>query len=570
MIERTLAAVIKRAEELGVELEGRVWVKARGRDQTKAGVIARKSYDVHSGRPKLGTLTHDQMMRADVDSLFRLHRVIWLTVAAPWPEAITWPEWSGPLFAIRWALGSLMDAAIDTIRLAERASSEDEALQTLSYRTITSKEEQGKLRDRALKEFERTGSATDKARSEFSISGATASCASNVVFDFYKRWDADEIGYPSWKGPNSIIFIRGDSFGLEKETYLDKDGLESTRLLSWFKVVAGKNSEGEKQETTHKCIVRARGDSDRTTIQRILKGEYKAGDAKLKWDEKKKRWEIALSYSKPREAPKASGTGYLAVRRSVQDMLFVMNNKGETFRECQFIGLKIIDLRKQFTRRKSEAKRGLNLQGKAAKEHGRKRYYRRYTIAQNKEAQAIDSCLKQLASWIRKAAEASGAKLVFLEDFSLAWTPSGGDDQSFLRLLKRMPWAKAEDILRHELEEHGIRIQKMAQAHNFSECPACGGEAKVVDDSVDCQNNDCKLLCRRSMVAAWNMLKAAGVSTDEMTDLKRKVSYLTRALRRRDILGAQRALDELTKGDEGPNNLDPDPNSHQDGPHASA
>lgn len=539
LIERALQAVTRRAGELGVELEGRVWIKPKGQGDkiTKAGVHRRLSYDVHCGRPKLGTLSHDQLVRADVENLFKLHRVLWLHVVAPM-ENVSWPEWSGPLFAIHWALGHLMDASIDTLRLAERSGT-DKALLTLAYQAIVSKEEQGKLRDKALKDFKRTGSASDKARSEFSISGATVSCASGVVHTGYKRWLDGEIGYPSWSGVRSAIYIRGDSIALREEPYVDKDGEKSTHYVTAFKVVGGTN-------TTHECAVRVNGDSDRTTLKRILKGDFKPGDAKLMWDAKRKRWQISLSYTMPRQPPKAGekDAGFLAVRRSVQDMLFIMNNKGERFPEAQFIGLRIIELRKQFTRRKSEAKRGLNLQGKGARGHGRGRFFRRYKIAQDTEANAINTCLKQLASSIRKAAEASNAKIVFVEDFGVQWNPTGGDER-FIRLLKRMPWAKAEEILRHELEEHGIQIKRMAQAHNVSECPACGSKTKVVDDSVDCES--CQLLCHRHVVAVWNMFKAAGVDTTQLEDLKRKVSYVTRALRRRQIAAAERALKQITE-----------------------
>lgn len=539
LIERAMQAVIQRAGELGVELEGRVWIKSKGQGDkiTKAGVHRRLSYDVHCGRPKLGTLSHDQLVRADVESLFKLHRVLWLHVVAP-PENVSWPEWSGPLFAIRWALGSLMDASIDTLRLAER-SGNDKALLTLAYQAIVDKEEQGKLRDKALKDFKRTGSASDKAKSEFSISGATASCASNVVYTGYKRYLDGEIGYPSWTGPRSAIYIRADSISLREESYLNKDSEEDVHYVASFKVVGGTG-------TTHECVVRVNGDSDRATLKRILKGEHKPGEAKLMWDEKRKRWQISLSYAMARVPPKAGekDAGFLAVRRSVQDMLFIMNNKGERFPEAQFIGLRIIELRKQFTRRKSEAKRGLNLQGKGARGHGRGRFFRRYKMAQDQEVNAIDTSLKQLASSIRKAAEASNAKVVFLEDFGVQWSPSGGDER-FVRLLKRMPWAKAEEILRHELEEHGIRIKRMAQAHNVSECPVCGSKTKVVDDSVDCES--CKLLCHRHIVAVWNMLKAAGVDTTQLEDLKRKVSYVTRALRRRQVAAAERALKQIVE-----------------------
>ncbi len=546
--ERCIAAVIKEAERLGIALEGRVWVKATGR--------AKSSYEVHAGNPKLGTLSHDQFVRADVEDLFKNRRVLWLWINSPADiDGVrqSWDDWSPPLFALRWAMGSLMDAAIEEIRLSSRVQKngdDDEAcpLRTLAYQIVKGEKLKGgkhhdQVRQEAAKKYVRSKSPQDKAATEFSMSGGTASVASTAVFTAFKRWMDGEIGFPSWKGPKSVIPIRADCFELREETYKREDGSEGTRNVCSMRILADKNPvTGEKQPKTT-CYVKPRGDSDHVTLRRLLRGEYDFGDAKLIWDIQKAKWKIGLTYAMPRQAPKGRGTGYLAVRRSVQDVLFIMSNTGETFRDLQRLGIKMIHLRGQFTRRKSELRSILNLQGEGARGRGKKRLFRSYGKLQDKEHKTFDTLLKQLASAIRKAAEASQAKVIIMEDLSLPWNPVGGDPR-FVKLLKKMPWRNAETILKHELDEHGIQLRKIAQAHDTTTCPACGGKTKFIeaDDLVECENDDCQLLCQRPIVSAWRMFVVEGVPLDALVDVKRKASYIGRAIRQRRLADAEKAL----------------------------
>jgi transposase len=139
--------------------------------------------------------------------------------------------------------------------------------------------------------------------------------------------------------------------------------------------------------------------------------------------------------------------------------------------------------------------------------------------------------LKQLASSICHAAQEANAKVVFIEDITLPWNPTGGDP-SFVKMVKRMPWSDAETILRHELDEHGIRLQKVAQAHDVSKCPSCGAATKITDDYVDCSG--CGILCDRQIIATWNMFLASGVPVTDLVETKRKASFITRAMRKKE------------------------------------
>ncbi len=536
--ERCIAAVLKKAEELGVALEGRVTVRPTGRGG--------KSYEVYAGRTKLGTLSHDEFVRADVENLFWLRRSIWLWASPTDVDGVRqdWATWSRPLFALRWALGGLMDAALDEMRLASRQLTEEsKPARTIAYQIIKSEEHQGKIREKAAKRYARTKSEADLACQQFSLSGGTTSAAGDIVMSAFKRWGAGEIGYPSWAGPNSVIPIRGAELSLRSESYQD-DGKERQRAVVSMRILADKNPiTGEHQAKTE-CYVRVHGDNDHATLRRLLRGEYRLGDGKLIWDIKKKSWKISVSYAMPRQAPKSAGTGYLAVRRSVHDLLFAMNSNGEPFRDCQAVGLKLIHLRGQFTRRKAECRKVQSVQGDGAKGHGKKRFFRLYGKLQDKEANSVDTALKQLASAIRKAAETSQARVVFVEDFSVPWNPVGGDPR-FIKLLKRMPWAKAEGILKTELDQHGIQLRKTARAHDVTTCPDCGGKTEFIeaDDLVQCE---CGLLCQRQFVSAWRMFVTEGVPRDALVEAARKASYISRAIRQRRLADAERAVREAT------------------------
>jgi len=498
IIARAIQAIQDKAEQFGVTLEGRVSISPNNR-----------IWKVRQGRATLGRMTQDQLTRCDVDHLFVIRRAVWVDVVKPAGDT-PWPEWSQPLFALQWALGQLKDAALDELRLSAHTGENEVPLATLAYRTIQSETQQQRLRQDALRRGRNSRTWADRAT--FSVGGATASCAGQAVHSAFQRWQRGEIGYPSWSGPKSSIPLRAAETSL---TCLDED------------IVLRFNATGTRQE----CLVRAKGWSAQKTIEKIIKGTCLKGDANLVWDEKKRRWRVSISYSMPRKQP-AEGANYLAVRRNVHDMLFVMDSKGKTYKACQGIGLKIIHVRSHFLRRKSEIRATLNFQGQGARGHGKKRFYRSYTKCSDKEANAIDTMLKQLASSIRKAAESAGASSVLLEDFALPWTPEAGDPR-FVRLLRRMPWTKAETLLRRELEEHGIRLVTMAQAHNTTTCPACGADLRQVDARhVECDS--CQLLCTRAIVATWNMFLAAEVPVEELAEVKRKASFIGREIRRRN------------------------------------
>lgn len=530
VIERALEVTARRAAALGLELGGQLWAKP-GR---KGGC------EVHAGRPKLGFLTQEQLVAGDVEPLFMLHRAVWLDVVAP--SGLTWPEWSAPLFAAQWALGQLMDAALDDLRLAlsagwhpfkaghkktecvecGRTTESHVPLQTMAYRGVTNKARQDGLRADASRRFAKSKATSWRARSEFSLSGGTTACAGNIVHTFFGRWRNGEIGYPSWSGPNSAIYVRNETLKLG---IIEVDGEEQIECV--LKVLA----DGVER----RCIVSPKGHSAETQVRRILKGEYAHGNACLVWDERKRRWRVSLSYTMPRQPTKIVGPRVLAVRRSVTNLLFVMDSAGQTnHRTLRGAGLKILGLKQQFTRRKSDQRSMLNAQGGGAHGHGRKRFFRLYQRLKDKEARAIDSNLKQLASHIRRAAQddETRASLVLLERFTGdVWEPTGSDPR-FVKLVKRMPWAKVENLLKLELEEHGIRL-KFVEHAKLDACPACGSAIEFKDENVECVSLECGLFVQREMAATWALFNAAGVKVEP--ELPRKAGYIARALRERDL-----------------------------------
>jgi hypothetical protein len=298
VLQKCIDTVAKRAEELGVELPGRIWVKTTGR--------AKKTYEVHSGKLKLGTLSHDKYVKGELDDLFLNRRVLWLWVTSPADPgdvkdgqpvaAPAWTDWSRPIFGLRWALGALMDNAFDELRLSAIMSTKNVPDLTRIYQSITGSY-QDKLREEAAKKYAKTKSEQDRAAQEFSLSGSTASAAGQVVMSAFKRWKNGEIGPPSWRGPGSVIPVRADAIELQLKKCTRDDGEEVSRVLCAMRIFADKHPEtGLKQHKTC-CYVRTNGDSDGSTLRRILKGDFKATDAKLIWDATKKKWKIGLCYS---------------------------------------------------------------------------------------------------------------------------------------------------------------------------------------------------------------------------------------------------------------------------------
>jgi IS605 OrfB family transposase len=520
--ERAIEAIQKKAESLGVELAGRLWIKPKN-----------KSYEVHAGRPLLGRLTHDELVRCEVERLFVLHRALWLEVDRP-PEHMTWNEWSAPLFAAQWALGRLMDCAVDELRLASRRD-DSTAPQTIVFGALGGDGPKSRPYNRyvSVVREEANGHANRlkgvakqrwEQRAQFAISGSTRSCAAAVVITAYTRWQRGEIGYPSWSGPGGSIPLRASDLSLRKQG--DKIELRF-------------NACG----TAKHCLVSARGGSAWAQLRNLVSNEYEHGDAKLVWDDRRRAWRVSVSYSMPRPSVDTSSTSVLAVRRTVSDLLFVMDSTGHTFRHLRSgldrddvmlhgWGARVLHCRSRFQREQRKLSSILHTQGSGARGHGKNRFFRVKTRLREREKNAIDTLLRQYASAIRRAAQASRVREVVVEDMSLEWRFTVNDRRG-RKLLLKMPWGRVVEFLRVELEEHGIRMRTVAQAHKSDECPACDTAAEIdAHGYMDC--SACGLLCDRQVVSAWHMLRSAGADVIGLTETSLARSKHIREARRRN------------------------------------
>lgn len=528
---------------------------------------------------KLGLLTFDELSRKDtdaIDRMFWLRRVIWVDVAAPIGD-VKWADFAAPLRAAGWALGKLQNAAVDECRLTDRKAVKGEdggkrvPLDTLAYRVVTSEEELKRLHDEAdaevkrlekalkpLEQLEKQKALTNPAKQrkeaiealllqwrtkrDFMLSGAVASCASRSVVTLYKRWKKGEIGYPSFS--SETIPLRADSFKLGYREHTSKDGKTEKRYMVEFRV-------GGRGFDRQQAWIAPKGGSAWDAVRRIYAGEYLVADGKLRWDERKRRWRMAITYSMPRKPVKPVADGKaLVVRRSARDVLYVMDSSGKEFGECKGVGSRLISRKRQMLRRRSEVRSALQSRGSGSRNRGRRNRKRHYGYLNDLEARIVDTSLKQLASAIRKACRRSGAEIVYLEDFahaSVAPALLKHEDEFFVKLFERMPWRRAEDVLRAELEEHGIRLVSIVNAHDVSSCPACDSDNVEVDEQRRFRCYGCnEVMVHAHYIAGWNMFRSAGLDTKALAEVARKGIYMTRAAQRRE--GLDEAEAEL-KGD---------------------
>ncbi len=514
-LDALVRAVEVEAEALGVELAGRVTAR---HVKTKAGTG--KGIEVRAGRAKLATLTRHQAEVLDVSRCFEMRRSLLLSVGIP--KSVSWSEWSEPVRATQWALGRLMDRAAVLLRIGEVTGSGKSV-----YQTIVDPEAQDELRAEAARVYARTKSPKWKARSEFTLSGAAASQAARQVEMFYRRWKLGEIGFPSWSGPNGSIPLRA------AELTFERDGDDVRCRLPIF---AGRGNG-------HECFVWARGFAHQRMFDRILDGEIRHGDGRLIWDDRKRRWQIQLSYALPRpKSAEARDTPvYLVVRRDVRDVLQVSSSTGREGIDIRgsrggpsntrAIGVALLEARGKFHRVRKTRLERLPLLGRGARGRGRARLFRDIRRCSDDEAKTVDTLLRQLASAIVRRALAEGVHEILVEDMSLEWRWHGASNERFARVVERTPWSKAVEYLKQQAQEFGIRIRIVARAQDDLTCPSCGAEAKRDGEYTDCEG--CGLLVDRRLVAAWNMFKSAGVDDTALKEVRLKASYMTREMRKK-------------------------------------
>lgn len=461
---------------------------------------------------RLGTLTRQEVADRDLPSIQRMLRlpvVVRVQLVRPGVEEYD------DLEALVAARKKLYDELFTTGRLsaqyltslAQDARYEDhcrksgfsedtKALATWAYRRISGYEEER------------------LAKKRICLTGAVKSVLGQTVMTAYSKWRKSNYTDRLADFTSETIRLRSDSWKLERTT-------KPVRWVVHFavssKLVRAKHEKNEKSEVQwHSVVVSTnKNPSVHATLRKMLSGEIKTCDAKLRWERQNRCWVFQLCGMKARPE-RSRGDNVMAVRRGLTHPIYRLISTGRSF---DIDGHSYIHQKRGLAARKKRIQETQWERGAGNRSHGRTKRLQTRRALSEAERNLTKTTIRQWWSDTIKIARRHRVSVIVIEDFS---SPI---DRSFLEtvpddlawLLKRFPWGEVKSWGQSACAKSGIRLVEVSAASRSHVCPCCGDETPN-----NYQQKVQQLLCsacgaRMPAVFAegWNMLKRSELLTDD-------------------------------------------------------
>ena len=182
------------------------------------------------------------------------------------------------------------------------------------------------------------------------------------------------------------------------------------------------------------------------------------------------KWQILLPYQPTR--PDVTGEAVMVVHRSVVNMLTAAVKDGSDVKVHHYPGLAVAMLKSQMYARRRAISRDIAARLHPMRQANRRSYKALRRLA-DAEARATRTELWRAARWCEEIARKSGAKIVFIDDFT-SFDPDqpGPPWEPYIR---RFPWSdlklKNIDALTRRM---GVRVQELKSHYISQRCPECG------------------------------------------------------------------------------------------------
>ena len=186
------------------------------------------------------------------------------------------------------------------------------------------------------------------------------------------------------------------------------------------------------------------------------------------------KWEILIPYQAPRKF--SGGQAIMSVHRSVANMLTASVMDGSKVKVHHYPGRAVVALKSQLYARRKSISRDLAARLHPMRQANRK-HYKALARLSDAEARATQTELWRAARWVQGVAEAAGAQVVFLDDFT-SFDPDrpGPPMEPYVR---RFPWSDLKDKVVDSLKRRaGIKVQERKSAYITQKCPKCGFTSK--------------------------------------------------------------------------------------------
>lgn len=468
----------------------------------------------------------------------------------------TWDECTAPLLAARTAVSRIRNQATQLMLANDRAPDlfgegvkhDDRALNI--YKRVgllqeeiaeeaakkvakLEKEEAALLAKgrRIAKKHTKLGQVQTKllrarAEANLDLSGSTQGAIAQAAKQTYKNWRGNrfKMDVPSMR-PNQPVPLRAGSDHPEWNIAETNENYKvSFRVCSNF--------------GWQHVVIKVKNKAHHATIRKYLEGKATRRDAKLFYDERRKKWIIAMAFGVSRAVP-TKDKGSAAIRIGVRDFIFLMDDRGhihdlETFHKATHemkshdtYRQRIIPRKLEFKQLKSDARKSRNFQGRGARGHGKKRFNRISRRGSDSESRFVKTWTGQVAQAAVRYCRRHGIGTVYVAQMSTVMPDHVLEcmDDQVAWLIKRFPFCTLRDRIIQSLDKEGIGVVVTEDDRDCSACPSCGHVDKMNHNPRTSKFwcTACGMRLRADFAAAWNYLKKNGV---DCRNVKRAANHI--------------------------------------------
>lgn len=365
-----------------------------------------------------------------------------------------------------------------------------------------------------------------------------------AITEKYALWYATERGEsaPPWPKANSFMLpdtcIHVES--INGFYLVEKDGKKSRRKTDKVYVsVSMLGMKDGKRQIQPTFRLMPRGHNQWHAVRMLFESDpsisYNRHAATVKWDANVRRWYLNLCVSMPEgEAPKPDEPKVLVIRRGSFRWQVAMTSDGDRVTLYdKGEASHIIHIKQEEHARRNAKACHLHYQGRGARGHGRKRFFRIKNQSLDREARRIDTWIDKFVAHTDRMVGEMGFTDVVIEKHDESVPPTHPNPY-VQKVIRQFPYATMRERLANKIEQRGVRVHVVSNDYKPVKCPKCGKntDRKEKGDLRVCKS--CRFTAYEDTIAMWHLLQAAGFQPKNVDETTANAARLRRAVKHKD------------------------------------
>lgn len=237
------------------------------------------------------------------------------------------------------------------------------------------------------------------------------------------------------------------------------------------------------------------GSSQKSTLNRIISGEYKQGSAQIIEDKNKKgKWYLTINFSfEPKKEENLNINKILGVDLGIVNTATMQiydsieqNWDWLNYKECMISGQELIHFRQKIEARKRQMQIASKCVGNGRIGHGKNTRMKPVYDIGDKESRFKDTFNHKVSKYIVDMAVKNNCGTIQMEDLSEF------SEKQHERFLKSWTYSDLQTKVKYKAEEKGIIVNLVLPNYTSTRCNNCG---HIDSLNRDCKKNQAKFEC---------------------------------------------------------------------------